>query len=115
VPPQTRLPKAVGSHSIKVAKTGVRKNDSCRQSVEQADFVRFESKLAYFGLGVGFGTCKCPIDRLEFAESFSNSDGDFAGVSRSSHKRDAGRTSCCNADAPAQAKDWIEHGASRSR
>ena len=53
--PQTRLPKAVGSHGIKVAKTGVRKNDGRRQSVEQGNFVRFKPKRPQFALAARFG------------------------------------------------------------
>ncbi|KAG0505862.1 MAG: hypothetical protein Udaeo_07690 [Candidatus Udaeobacter sp.] len=113
--PQTRLPKPVGSHGIKVAKTGVRKNDGRRQSVEQGNFFRFKPELPQFALAVGFGTCKCLVDRFAFAESFGYSDCDFVIVSRSGHKCDACRHSRFDAHAPAQAEDRIENRASGPR
>src|SRR4029450_8545854 len=100
---------------IKIAKTGVCKNDGSRQSVEQGNFVRFKPKLPQFALAVGFGTGKCLVDRFDFAESFGYSDGDFILVSRSGHKCDACRHSRFDADAPAQAEDRIENRASSPR
>ena len=64
---------------------------------------------------VGFGACKCLVDRFEFAESFGHSDGGFTRVCRSGHKCDACRHSRFELDAPAQAEDRIEHRAGGPR
>ena len=112
VPPQARLPQPVGGDGVRSAQRGASEDHGPGQPVEDGDVVGRQAQLPQFLPPRLSGEVEGTACGVQFPKVLGQGGRRLASLCRPRDKRDARRTSRSEADAPPQAKDWIEHRAS---